>query len=340
MNFEKLAFRIQQTNDFLQQNAVKAVNRNITLRNWLIGFYIVEFEQKGNDRAQYGNRLIAELSKTVKIKGLSETNLKLCRQFYNTYPQILGSITQEFDEKNTVLSIGQSPTDQLQVIDNLLNKISRSVTVQSFKKDNYLFTFVFSTSFTHIVELIKIDDPTKRHFYELLILKTQPSVKELKRQINSLTYERIGLTTNPENAFDEAMQKIKPQQTTDLVKLHYFFEFLNIQQPQLIEETELEQALIEHLQQFIIELGNGFCFEARQKRLLIGDEYYFIDLVFYHRILKCHVLVELKTEIAKHEHIGQLNFRGFLFAESQVIASNAKPSHFINFLLFLDNFRI
>ncbi len=306
MDFEKLAFRIQQTNDFLQQNAVKAVNRHITLRNWLVGFYIVEFEQKGNDRAQYGNRLIAELSKTIKIKGLSETNLKLCRQFYNTYPQILGSITQEFDEKNTVLSIGQSPTDQLQIIDNLMNKISRSVTDQSFKKDNYPFTFVFSTSFTHLVELIKIDDQTKRHFYELLILKTQPSVKELKRQINSLTYERIGLTANPENAFDEAMQKIKPQQTTDLVKSHYFFEFLNIRQPQLIEETELEQALIEHLQQFIIELGNGFCFEARQKRLLIGDEYYFIDLVFYHRILKCHVLVELKTEKAKHEHIGQL----------------------------------
>lgn len=306
MNFKKLAFHIQQTNDFLQQNAVKAVNRHITLRNWLIGFYIVEFEQKGNDRAQYGNQLIAELSKTIKIKGLSETNLKLCRQFYNTYPQILGLLPQEFDEKNTVLSIGQSPTDQLQIIDNLLNKISRSITDQSFKKDNYPFTFVFSTSFTHLVELIKIDDPTKRHFYELLILKTQPSVKELKRQINSLTYERIGLTTNSKNTFDEAMQKIKPQQTTDLVKSHYFFEFLNIRQPQLIEETELEQALIEHLQQFIIELGNGFCFEARQKRLLIGDEYYFIDLVFYHRILKCHVLVELKTEVAKHEHIGQL----------------------------------
>lgn len=306
MNFEKLAFRIQQTNDFLQQNAVKAVNRNITLRNWLIGFYIVEFEQKGNDRAQYGNRLIAELSRTIKIRGLSETNLKLCRQFYNTYPQILGLITQKFNEPNVVLSIGQSPTDQLQTIDNLLNTISRSVTDQSFNKDNYPFIFVFSTSFTHLVELIKIDDPTKRHFYELLILKTQPSVKELKRQINTLTYERVGLSANHKDSFDEAIKKIMPQQTTDLVKSHYFFEFLDIKQPHLIEESELEQGLIEHLQQFIIELGNGFCFEARQKRLLIGDEYYFIDLVFYHRILKCHVLVELKTDIAKHEHIGQL----------------------------------
>ena len=140
----------------------------------------------------------------------------------------------------------------------------------------------------------------------MLILKTQPSVKELKRQIETLTFERVGLSENHKNSFDEVANKIQPQQATDLVKSHYFFEFLNVGQPHLIEETELEQALVSHLQQFITELGNGFCFEARQKRILIGDEYYFIDLVFYHRILKCHVLVELKTEIAKHEHIGQL----------------------------------
>lgn len=306
MNFKNLAFRIQRTNDFLHQNAVKAVNRHITLRNWLIGFYIVEFEQKGNDRAQYGNRLIVELSKAIKIKGLSETNLKLCRQFYSTYPQISGLCTPQLNTQNAVLSIGQSATDELQVIERLLNLISQSAADPSTNNDNYLHTFVFSTSFTHLVELIKIDDPTKRRFYELLILQVQPSVKELKRQINTLTYERVGLSGDLKGSFDEIMHKIKPHQTTDLVKSHYFFEFLDIRQPHLIEEGELEHALIEHLQQFIIELGNGFCFEARQKRLLIGDEYYFIDLVFYHRILKCHVLVELKTEIARHEHIGQL----------------------------------
>lgn len=151
-----------------------------------------------------------------------------------------------------------------------------------------------------------IDDSTKRSFYELLILKTQPSVRELKRQIDTLTLERVGLSENHKGSFDEVGKKIQPQQATDLVKAHYFFAFLNVGQPHLIEETELEQALVSHLQQFITELGNGFCFEARQKRILIGDEYYFIGLVFYHRILKCHVLVELKTENATHEHIGQL----------------------------------
>lgn len=305
MNFEKLVIRIQQTSDFLQKSAVKAVNTHLTLRNWLTGFYIVEFEQNGKDRAKYGTKLLETIAKNISIKGLSATNLKLCRQFYNIYPQIFGSITQELKEK-LAPSISQSVTDQLQIIENLTYKIGQLTTDQSQNNQNYLQKIVFSTSFTHLVELIKIDDTTKRCFYELLILKTQPSVKELKRQIETLTFERVGLSEGHKKSFSEVAKKIEPQQATDLVKSHYFFEFLNVSQPHLIEETELEQALVSHLQQFITELGNGFCFEARQKRILIGDEYYFIDLVFYHRILKCHVLVELKTESAKHEHIGQL----------------------------------
>jgi len=114
------------------------------------------------------------------------------------------------------------------------------------------------------------------------------------------------LSKDTELAFQQIENKILPESFSDVLKSHYFFDFLNISNSSLIEETELEQALIQHLQNFIIELGNGFCFEARQKRILIGDEYYFIDLIFYHRILKCHVLVELKTDNIKHEHIGQL----------------------------------
>lgn len=317
MNFGKLAFRIQQTNTILQQNAVKAVNTHLTLRNWLIGYYIVEFEQNGSDRAEYGNKLITEISKAVQIKGLSETNLKLCRQFYIIYPQILSLLfQQEFKNilpadfikdviaENKSNSIGQSLTDELESTDSQLVKIGQSLTDEF--GNSYLQQLITSISFTHFTEIIKIDEPIKRRFYELLVLKTQPSVRELKRQIDSLTYERVGLSENQDASFQEVMKKIQPQQTTDLIKSHYFFEFLNIKQSHLIEENDLEQGLIQHLQQFIIELGNGFCFEARQKRLLIGNEYYFIDLVFYHRILKCHILVELKTETAKHEHIGQL----------------------------------
>jgi predicted nuclease of restriction endonuclease-like (RecB) superfamily len=297
MNFEKLVLRIQQTNDFLQQSAVKAVNTHLTFRNWLTGFYIVEFEQNGSDRAKYGTKLLETIAQNISIKGLTAPELSRCRQFYNTYPQILGLITQEF--KNVL------PADFLP--ENAEKSILGLPTQELQNEDLKHISNIFQTiSYTHFTELIKIDDSTKRRFYELLILKTQPSVKELKRQIDTLTFERVGLSENHKNSFDEVAKKIQPQQATDLVKSHYFFEFLNVGQPHLIEETELEQALVSHLQQFITELGNGFCFEARQKRILIGDEYYFIDLVFYHRILKCHVLVELKTENAKHEHIGQL----------------------------------
>jgi len=187
------------------------------------------------------------------------------------------------------------------------NPIRATASYELQNNDNKYYVNILTTiSFSHFTELIKIEDITKRMFYEMLILKTTPSVKELKRQIETLTYERFGLSTDYTSALKQIEQKISPESSTDAVKSHYFFEFLNIKQPQLIEETELEQALINHLQDFIIELGNGFCFESRQKRVLIGDEYFFIDLVFYHRLLKCHVLIELKNEKAKHEHIGQL----------------------------------
>jgi predicted nuclease of restriction endonuclease-like (RecB) superfamily len=297
MNFEKLITRIQQTNDILQQSAVKAVNTHITLRNWLTGFYIVEFEQNGSNRADYGSKLLENIAKNINIKGLTAPELSRCRQFYKLYPKIFGLITQEF--KNIL------PTEFLS--ENTDKSILGSATQELQNEDlKYITTIFQNISYTQFSELIKIEDSTKRRFYELLILKVQPSVKELKRQINTLTFERVGLSENHKTSFDEVINKIQPQKATDLVKSHYFFEFLNIVQPHLIEETKLEQALVSQLQQFISELGNGFCFEARQKRILIGDEYYFIDLVFYHRILKCHVLVELKTEYAKHEHIGQL----------------------------------
>jgi len=297
MNFEKLVLRIQETNNFLQKSAVKAVNTHLTLRNWLTGFYIVEFEQNGSDRAKYGAKLLENIAKNIDIKGLTSPELSRCRQFYKMYPQILGLITQEF--KNLL------PPNLLS--ENNGKSILGSATQELQNDDLKYVSSVFQNiSYTHLTELIKIEDNTKRRFYELLILKTQPSVKELKRQIDTLTFERVGLSTNYESSFNEVKNKINPTEATDLVKSHYFFEFLNIGQPHLIEETVLEQSLVSHLQQFISELGNGFCFEARQKRILIGDEYYFIDLVFYHRILKCHVLIELKTENAKHEHIGQL----------------------------------
>lgn len=292
MNFKQLSEVLKRTSEELVQRSVKAVNVNLTLRNWLFGYYIVEYEQNGEDRAKYGKQILANLASEIKIKGLTAPELSRCRQFYLLYPEIFGTLSQKFK--------GLLPVEIL----GTLSQESKSA--PSEYKPDHFEKLVNTIPYSHFIELIKIDDSIKRSFYELLILKTVPSVRELRRQIETLSYERLGLSADKATSLEKIVNKIEPQNGGDLIKSHYIFEFLNINNPELIEESEIESGLISHLQEFIIELGNGFCFEARQKRILIGDEYFFIDLVFYHRILKCHVLIELKTEFVKHEHIGQL----------------------------------
>lgn len=302
MNFKLLVKLINETHIILQQHACKAVNFGLTLRNWLIGFYIFEFEQKGKDQAKYGIDLLGKLADSIRIKGLTSPELSRCRHFYKTYPQILGTLPQEsksnlIDMLSEFLSLEKNfgtLSQELAMLDGTENK-------PQFKPE-----LINKISYSHFVELIKIDDDTKRKCYELLILKTNLSVRELKRQISSLSYERLGISRNKPKALEQIAGKITPETPRDIIKSHYFFEFLNVNQPETIEETELEQALTDHLQTFIIELGNGFCFEGRQKRILIGDEYFFVDLVFYHRILKCHVLIELKVDSFSHSHAAQL----------------------------------
>ncbi len=300
-NFQELIQTIQNTHQVLSERSVKAVNTGLTVRNWLIGYYIVEFEQKGEDRAKYGTALITNIAKKIKIKGLTAPELSRCRQFYKVYPEILGSLTQKIMTGISSSKIGELSDNQ--IVGLPTQELQQNLQNVEFNENNKILT---SISFTHFVELIKIDDPAKRKYYEMLILKTQPNVKEIKRQIATLSYERLGLSKDKEKAFSQITKKITPAQPEDAVKSHYLFEFLGINSPDLIEETELENALINNLQQFIVELGNGFCFEARQKRVLIGDEYFFIDIVFYHRILKCHVLVELKVDSFDHSHASQL----------------------------------
>ena len=203
--------------------------------------------------------------------------------------KILGSLTQESEEV-----IQQSVTPELQ-----------SANIQDDVK--YFTNAFMKISYTHFAELIKIKEANKRRFYELLTIKNTLSVRELERQIATLTYERMGLSQNTELAFAELENKLTPANPAEAIKSVYFFDFLDLPNSHLIEESELEEALINHLEKFILELGNGFCFEARQKRMLIDDEYYFVDLVFYHRILKCHILIDLKIDKFKHEHLSQLN---------------------------------
>ena len=312
MNFDSLVAVIEQTHTHFQQQAVKAVNVSLTVRNYLIGFYIVEFEQNGEDRAAYGEKLLQRIADRIAIGGLSKTNLKLSRQFYKTYPEI-GAVLQSSFINLLPSSIGQIATDQFQVSKNKMITIGQMPSDEfkydsnSLETDKYVQHILERISFSHFIELMKIEDKTKRTFYELLILKTTPSVTELKRQINSLAFERVGLSANTEIAAEVLYNKIEPEKPEDAVKSVMFFDFLGLKTQQLLEEKELETALLNHLQEFIHELGLGFCFEDRQKRILIDDEYYFADLVFYHRILKCHVIIELKVDAFKHEYLSQLN---------------------------------
>lgn len=310
MNFELLVNTIQATHNQLQQSAIRSVNIHLTIRNWLIGFYIVEFEQNGSDRATYGERLFAELAKTLNVKGLAETNLKLSRQFYLVYPQIAQIVSEQLQQIG-FSSIRHLSTDELQIHDN------QTVKIRQTASDEFISTLpeglqvppnqlINSLSFSHFVLLLPIEDPLKRTFYEIECMKGTWSVSELKRQINSLYFERSGMSTNPEKLSRLVNDKAHALVPTDIIKSPFTFEFLGLKAKDVVYESDLEQALIDHLEEFLLELRYGFCFEAKQKRIIIGDRYYHIDLVFYHRILKCHVLIDLKMKEVEHENIGQL----------------------------------
>jgi predicted nuclease of restriction endonuclease-like (RecB) superfamily len=293
LSFEHLVVSIGKAHADLAVQASRAVNSSLTLRNWLIGFYIVEYEQQGTDRALYGDRLLERLSSRLaqaKVSRAEPRELRRYRQFYLAYPWIRESLSPELrktllpeltDSRNR-----ESLTPQFGAgVSDILNKLS----------------------FSHIAELLQCEDPPKRAFYELECMRGNWSVRELKRQIGSLYYERSGLSTDKRRMAALAQKSSERIETTLAVRDPYVFEFLGLKPAEVMGESQLEDQLLDRLHDFLLELGHGFCFEARQKRILIGDSHNFVDLVFYHRILKCHVLVELKLAAFSHENIGQLN---------------------------------
>ncbi|HEX4963829.1 MAG TPA: PDDEXK nuclease domain-containing protein [Thermoanaerobaculia bacterium] len=293
LSFERLVTAIGQAHTELAARASQAVNASLTLRNWLIGFHIAEYEQEGTDRAQYGDTLIERLSARLVRAGVSRAEareLRRYRQFYLTYPQIRESLTPE------LARILRQQTDASNNRESLTPKIGVAASEVLTK-----------LSFTHIAELLQCEDATKRAFYELECIRGNWSVRELKRQIASLYYERSGLSKDKEKLATLTQEGAKRAAPTLAIRDPYVFEFLGLTPQEVMGESDLEDQLLDKLHDFLLELGHGFCFEARQKRILIGDNHHFLDLVFYHRILKCHVLVELKLAAFSHENIGQLN---------------------------------
>jgi predicted nuclease of restriction endonuclease-like (RecB) superfamily len=293
--FENLARSIRDIDQDLAAQAGRAVNLSLTLRNWLIGCYIAEYEQRGADRAQYGKRLLAKLSVRLTELGVSraeERELRRYRQFYQTYPRIREALTPGL--RNRLASPPETPAAP----------IREPATPEIGLAGKELITRL---SFSHIAELLAIEDPLKRAFYEIECARGNWGVRELKRQIASLYFERSGLSRNKAKLARLAHAGTEAAEPRLAIRDPYIFEFIGLKAREVMSETHLEDQLLDKLQEFLLELGHGFCFEARQKRILIGDTYGFIDLVFYHRILKCHVLIELKLQAFSHENIGQLN---------------------------------
>ena len=310
MSFELLVTAIGQTHAELAAQAARAVNTGLTARNWLIGFYIEEYERHGVDRQQYGDKLLDRLAETLERKGAfrrDRRELYRYRQFYLTYPQIVETLSPQL-----IVRLGaSSPGPKRGIVESASpqSEISASPLRDALPSELDIppQRLMQSLSFSHFAELILLKEPLKRRFYEVECLRGNWSVRELKRQIASLYYERSGLSSDKNKLADHVQGQAEKSSIGLSVRDPYVFEFLGLKPQEVMYETDVEDALLDNLQEFLPELGHGFCFEARQKRILIGDSHNFVDLVFYHRILKCHVLVELKVAAFSHENIGQLN---------------------------------
>ena len=256
--------------------AVKAVNAQLLLTNWNIGQHIVEFEQNGLYKAEYGAGLLEKLSKDLSLiygKGFSLSNVKRFRQFYITY------------------TIGATLSHQL--------------------------------TWSHYLELLKIENELERSFYEKQSVVENWSVRELIRQKETSLFLRLATGKDKNEILKLSKEGLIIEKPEDLLKDTYVFEFLKIPEPYHINETDLEIRLINQLQDFLLELGKGFAFIGRQYRITLANRHHYIDLVFYHRILKCFILIDLKKEEAGYQDVGQMNmYLGYMEAEQNVPGDN------------------
>lgn len=276
--YKKLVVDIGSTLLRARENALRAINHELVKANWEIGRQIVEFEQNGNEKAEYGSALLTKLSKDLKNsygKGFGKSNIYLCRQFYLKYP------------------IFQTVSGKL--------------------------------SWSHYAELLTISDELSRSFYEKQAVIEKWSFRELKRQVDSALFHRLALSKDQEGVLKLARKGQEIESAQDAIKDPYVFEFLDLPQEDIVKERDLETKLINNLQKFLLELGKGFTFVARQFKITVDNEHFFIDLVFYHRILKCFVLIDLKTKKVKHQDIGQMNLYLNYFNEEENTEGDNEP---------------
>ena len=280
--------------------AFQVVNTLLLDTYWKIGQDIVEFEQGGNAKSEYGSSLLEHLSKDLSLrfgKGFSVSNISRFRQFYLSYP-IYATLSHKLDSSDKELA--------------------------PYKPDDLIgATVSHQLTWSHYLELLKIDDPLERSFYEKQCVHDNWSVRELKRQKETALFLRLATGKNKEEVLRLAKHGLQVQTAEDLLKDTYIFEFLKIPEPYTISETDLETRLINQLQDFLLELGKGFAFIGRQYRITLANRHHYIDLVFYHRILKCFVLIDLKKNEAGYEDVGQMNmYLGYMEAEQNTQGDN------------------
>ena len=303
MDFEQLVSLCQQTHEEIQKRAVRAVDLSLVVRNWLFGCYIVEFEQNGADRAAYGKHLLQELAGRLKdmgIKGVGATNLKLARQFYALFRQIGQTVS---DQLIGGPEIGQTPPDQFSQGDTIRPTMSKGLKLASQVQ---VLSHRFTLGWSHYVELLTLDDTAERSFYEIEATSNQWSVRELQRQIASSLYQRLALSRDKDEIRRLATEGQVVEKAVDLIKNPLVLEFLGLEDRPNYSEDELESAIIDQLESFLLELGKGFLFEARQKRFTFDNDHFRVDLVFYNRLLRCYVLIDLKRDKLTHQDLGQM----------------------------------
>lgn len=279
-----------------RRNVARGIDLIQVMTNFEIGRQIVEHEQKGAERAKYGKHILEELAERLTEEfgmGFSERNLRNMRKFYLVYQERTSQIRQTASAKSPDLQISQKMSGKLDSPPNMRAALAQS-------------TPPFQLSWSQYVFLVGIKDTDARRFYEIEAASSGWTLPELTRQFNSGLYERLALSRDKDGIkklAEEGQIVAKPQ---DLLKNPYVLEFLGLDEKEKYSESDLELAIIDKIEHFLLELGKGFLFEARQKRFTFDEDHFFVDLVFYNRLLRCYVLIDLKIGKLTHQDLGQM----------------------------------
>ncbi|WP_395736227.1 YhcG family protein [Prosthecobacter sp.] len=306
--------RVQIILSASQGYAARSVNTSQVVANWLIGREIVEEQQEGSRRAEYGRQVIPALARQLKkdgVAGYGELSLNLCRQFYLSYPDLPGETILYAVRKESGQGSGQamksrsSPSVLVRLEDSVASLVPRIIeTARSAAwRPGLLHP---GLSWTHYRALMRVGRSEARAFYEIEAAKNHWKARELERQIASLLFERLAKSRDKKGLLALAIKGQEIQQPADVFKDPVVIEFLGLPESNRLVESDLENALLSNLQTFLLELGKGFAFVARQQRLTLEGDHFYVDLVFYHTVLKCYVLLDLKVRKLTHEDLGQM----------------------------------